>query len=313
MNRKIRIPAALLLLAVLLTACSGTAAPKVSDPAAPAAGNAASPTASVQATGDTGDLPAPTSEVQTGNDGKEQPPTQPADPDSSGYEEYARRFFQVLKKGDAFAAASYIWFENDQDRDSWVERFEAPYNATLGELSCVSRNLWAATVEENHGPGVPASRTVYYVAWYDGSYRIFADPSRLPADLLRDRDYSGMSLPEEKAGNGKKANPDGDEFPPEDGQAEKWYRERQAELAAVRAAAEQAVRALPEAKTVKSFDDPSIKYVEASKVDFIKVEPKGSKLLLYEVSYATTADELLGPIIVYLDTEANVLGFAPRE
>ena len=123
-----------------------------------------------------------------------------------------------------------------------------------------------------------------------------------------------MPLPEEtKTGRAEKADPGEDRFPPEDGQAEKWYREQQAELAAVKAAAEKAVRAMPEAKTVTSFDDPTVKLVEAAKLDFIKIEPKGSKLLVYAVSYPTAADETLGPIVIYLDSEANVLGVAPRE
>ena len=115
-----------------------------------------------------------------------------------------------------------------------------------------------------------------------------------------------------KSGGG--ITPEGeDEFPPEDGQAEKWYREQQAELAAVKVAADRAVRALPEAETVTSFDDPEIKLVDAKSVDFLKIEPKGSKLLLYAVSYPTTADAVLGPIVLYLDSEANVVGIAPRE
>ena len=81
----------------------------------------------------------------------------------------------------------------------------------------------------------------------------------------------------------------------------------------MKAAAERAVRALPEAKTVTSFDDPTVKLVEAAKLDFIKIEPKGSQLLVYSVSYPTAADETLGPIVIYLDSEANVLGVAPRE
>ena len=89
-----------------------------------------------------------------------------------------------------------------------MDRFTAPYNASLKPLESLSLNLWAATVEEELGAGVPPTQRVYYVAWYDGSYRIFTDPASLPADLLRDRDYSGMPLPEEpKPSGGKKPEP----------------------------------------------------------------------------------------------------------
>lgn len=297
MKKRVRFLAAALLLILLLTGCSEAAVPSAPAPAeAPSA-------------------PPPAAATQSVSGGKELPPTPPAAaPDKSGYEEYAGRFFKALKKGDAFEAASYIWFENDDDRALWLDRFAAPYNAGIKSLDSVSLNLWALTVAEDFGGDAPDTQTVYYVAWYDGSYRIFTDPAALPADLLRDRDYSGMPLPEEeKTGGGKQTDPGEDRFPPEDGQAEKWYREQQAELAAVKAAAEKAVRAMPEAKTVTSFDDPSVKLVEAAKLDFIKIEPKGSKLLVYAVSYPTTADEILGPIVIYLDSEANVLGVAPRE
>ncbi|MDO4989559.1 MAG: hypothetical protein Q4E45_03540 [Eubacteriales bacterium] len=305
MKKRVRFLTAALLLAALLTGCSGAGAPSA---AAPTSAPAQAPTESAQPAASAAQ---PTAETA----GNELPPTPPASaPDKRGYEEYADRFFRVLKKGDAFAASSYIWFENEEDRALWMDRFTAPYNASLKPLESLSLNLWAATVEEELGAGVPPAQTVYYVAWYDGSYRIFTDAASLPADLLRDRDYSGMPLPEEeKTDGGKRTEPGEDEFPPEDGQAEKWYREQQAELAAVKAAAERAVRALPEAKTVTSFDDPTVKLVEAAKLDFIKIEPMGSKLLVYAVSYPTTADEILGPITVYLDSEANVLGVAPRE
>ena len=302
MKKRVRFLAALLL-ALLLAGCSGAQVlPGATPPAAPAE----TPKESAK--------PAAAPE-QPENVEKELPPTSPVSaPDKSGYEEYADRFFRALKKGDAFEASSYIWFENDDERALWLDRFAAPYNASIKALDSVSLNLWALTVGEDLGGDAPNTQTVYYVAWYDGSYRVFTDPASLPADLLRDRDYSGMPLPEEtKTGIPEKADPGEDRFPPEDGQAEKWYREQQAELAAVKAAAERAVREMPEAKTVTSFDNPTVKLVDASTIDFIKVEPKGSKLLLYAVSYPTTADAVLGPIIIYLDSEANVLGVAPRE
>ncbi len=310
MKMRIRVLVTVLLLVLLLGGCSEEAGP-ASAPASGTAENMQSAGMPGQPAGNSEEKDQPTALKGTG---EEQPPPTPpvAVPDRSGYFEYAERFFRALKRGDAFAASSYIWFEKEEDRALWLERFEAPYNAKLKDFSSVSLNLWAATVEEDLGADVPAQQTVYYVAWYDESYRIFTDPSSLPADLLRDRDYSGMPLPEEVP-TGKKPKPGEDEFPPEDGQAEKWYREQQAELAAVRAAADRAVRALPEANTVTSFDDPNIELVDASKVSFIKIEPKGSKLLLYAVSYPTTADAILGPITVYLDSEANILGFAPRE
>lgn len=299
MKKRVRFLTAALLLAALLAGCSEAALPSATVPTE-APKESAQPAAAA---------------AQPVSGEKEPPPTPPVSaPDKSGYEEYAGRFFKALKKGDAFEAASYIWFENDDDRALWLDRFAAPYNAGIKSLDSVALNLWALTVQEDLGADAPAVQTVYYVAWYDGSYRIFTDAASLPADLLRDRDYSGMPLPEEtKAGRTEKADPGEDRFPPEDGQAEKWYREQQAELAAVKAAAEKAVRAMPEAKTVTSFDDPSVKLVEAAKLDFIKIEPKGSKLLVYAVSYPTTADETLGPIVIYLDSEANVLGVAPRE
>lgn len=246
--------------------------------------------------------------------GKTSLPTPPStSPDKNGYAEFAQRFFAVLKQGDAFAASSYIWFTDEQARDLWMERYTAPHKPSL-TVSRVSMNLWAATVEEDYGAEAPPTTTVYYVAWYDGSYRIFTDPLALPADLLRDQDYSAMPLPEEKPSQNGGRTPGGeDEFPPEEGQAESWYRSQQQELAAVRAAAEKAVRALPEAKTVTSFDEPEIELVDASTVSFLEAEPKGSQLLLYVVRYPTTADAVLGPISVYLDSEANVLGFGPRE
>ena len=303
MKKRVCFLTAALLLAALLTGCSGAGAPSAS---APSSAPATTPTESAQ--------PAAASAQPAGGE-KEPPPTPPVSaPDKSGYEEYAGRFFKALKNGDAFKASSYIWFENDDDRALWLDRFAAPYNARFEGLDSVALNLWALTVGEDLGADAPATQTVYYVAWYDGGYRIFTDAASLPADLLRDRDYSGMPLPEEeKTGGGKQTDPGEDRFPPEDGQAEKWYREQQAELAAVKAAAEKAVRAMPEARTVTSFDNPTVKLVEAAKIDFIKVEPMGSKLLLYAVSYPTTADETLGPIVIYLDSEANVLGVAPRD
>ena len=305
MRQRLRRLTALLLLAALLAGCSA-ASPAAQNTAAPAASAPSAPPAPVQT--------PDSAEKAAESGGKEIPPTPPSTmPDKSGYYEYARLFYRELEKGDAFEASSFIWFENEEDRAAWLDRFAAPYNARLASVSAVSRNLWAVTVEEELGKDAPATQTVYYVAYYDGSYRIFTDPHTLPKDLLRDQDYSGMpvSAPE-KTGGGK--TPDGgDEFPPEDGQREKWYREQQAELAAVKAAADKAVRALPEAKTVTSFDDPKIELVDAKTVDFLKIEPKGSKLLLYKVSYPTTADAILGPIVLYLDSEANVLGVAPRD
>ena len=234
------------------------------------------------------------------------------EPDRSGYYEYAQLFFDTLKKGDAFETASFLYFADEEQRAEWLDRYAAPINAKLLSVSSVARNLWAMTVEEELGSELPPTQTDYYIAWYDGSYRIFTDLFSLPEDLIRDQDFSGMPLPELPKTDGKK-NPGEDEFPPDDGQAEKWYREQQAELEAVKAAAEKAVRALPEADTVTSFENAKVDLVDASTVDFLKVEPQGSKLLLYRVSFPTKADAILGPITVYLDSEANVLGFGPRE
>ena len=303
MRKRCCLLTAALLLAALLAGCSGAGAPSAEKPAAlsPAPGAGAAPAAAAPA--------------QSAGNGEFTPPSQSsAQPEGDGYRQFALRFFDALKRGDAFGAASYIRFENEDDRALWIERFYPPFNPSLSELRCEYPNLWAATITEDFGGEAPATRTVYCIAYYQGSFRVFPDPFPLPEDLDLEHDYSAMPLPEEtKTGGGAKTEPGEDAFPPEDGQAEKWYRDRQAELAAVKAAAEKAVRAMPEAKTVTSFDNPTVQFVEAAKLDFIKIEPMGSKLLVYAVSYPTTADETLGPIVVYLDSEANVLGVAPRE
>ena len=91
MKKRVRFLAAALLLALLLTGCSGTqAVPEVSTPAAPAE----APQEGAQ---------PPAAATQSAGGGKELPPTPPVSaPDKSGYEEYAGRFFRALKKGDAF-------------------------------------------------------------------------------------------------------------------------------------------------------------------------------------------------------------------
>ena len=283
---------AALLLAGLLAGCTQTEAAQPEQPAQPETVSAAQ---DMPRTGGEQDLPS-------------------TEPDQNGYFEYAQLFFEALKRGDAFETAGYLFFADEGARAEWMDRFTAPYHPKLISVSSVARNLWAMTVEEELGEGIPPTQTVYYVSYYDGSYRIFTDPLSLPADLRRDQDFSGMPLPEpEKPGKSVKPKPGEDEFPPEDGQAEKWYREQQAELEAVKAAAEKAVRALPEADTVTSFENAKVDLVDASTVDFLTAEPQGSKLLLYRVSYPTKADAILGPITVYLDSEANVLGFGPRE
>ena len=289
--------AAALLLLTLLSGCGGAEKPDAAaQTAAPAAVQTEKPASQQNTFAETKTQPAPPSTM----------------PDKNGYAEYAGYFYEELKKGDALACSAYLWFENEEERALWLERFSVPYHPSL-KVSRVSNNLWAAEIGEELGNGLPSVQAVYYVAWYDGDYRIFTDPTALPADLLRDADYSAMPVNRPlKSGGG--ITPEGeDEFPPEDGQAEKWYREQQAELAAVKAAADKAVRALPEADTVISFDDPKVDLVDANSLDFIKIEPQGSKLLLYRVTYPTTADEILGPIMIYLDSEANVVGMAPRE
>ena len=290
---------AALLLTAMLAGCAQTAPAATAATAAPAGTGTAVQTAGPTPTG-AGQDPQPT------------PPS--TEPDRSGYFEYAQLFFDTLKKGDAFETSAFLYFADEEQRAEWMDRFAAPINAKLLSVSSVARNLWAATVEEDLGAELPPTQTVYYIAWYDGSYRVFTDPFSLPEDLLRDQDYSGMPLPEAELPktDGKK-NPGEDEFPPEDGQAEKWYREQQAELAAVKAAAEKAVRTLPEADTVTSFENAKVDLVDASKVEFLTARPQGSQLLLYRVSFPTKADAILGPITVYLDSEANVLGFGPRE
>ncbi|MCR5576598.1 MAG: hypothetical protein K6F56_06270 [Oscillospiraceae bacterium] len=299
MGQKYRQLLTALLLVVLIAGC--TAAPAAQSTAIP-------PAAYVVQTADVS--------VQAGESGgKEILPTPPPTvSEKNGYHEYAGLFYRELEKGDAIAASAYMWFDSEGDRALWIERFAAPDNAKLVSVSRVSLNLWAMTVEESLGSDIPPTQTVYYVAWYDGSYRIFPDPPRLPADMLRDQDYGGMPV-EKPVKSGGGITPDGeDQFPPEDGQAEKWYRERQAELAAVKAAADKAVRALPEADTVTSFDNPKVELVDVNTVrELLTAEPQGSKLLVYAVTYPTGADAVLGPIVLYLDSEANVLGFAPRE
>ena len=288
---------AALLLTAMLAGCAQTAPAATAATAAPAGTGTAVQTAGPTPTG-AGQDPQPT------------PPS--TEPDRSGYFEYAQLFFDTLKKGDAFETSAFLYFADEEQRAEWMDRFAAPINAKLLSVSSVARNLWAVTVEEELGSELPPTQTDYYIAWYDGSYRIFTDLFSLPEDLIRDQDFSGMPLPELPKTDGKK-NPGEDEFPPEDGQAEKWYREQQAELAAVKAAAEKAVRTLPEADTVTSFENAKVDLVDASKVEFLTARPQGSQLLLYRVSFPTKADAILGPITVYLDSEANVLGFGPRE
>lgn len=291
MNNRTRVPALLLSL-TLLAGCAGT------------------PTAAPEATAaEAQAVPQETAQPA----GKEIPPTPPSTvPDQNGYYDFAQLFFSALRSGDAFAAASYMHFEDEQARALWLERFTPPLNARLVSVSALSLNLWAATVEEELGADIPPTQTVYYLAYYDGAYRVFLDPFSLPEDLIRDQSFAGMPLPvTEKAR--PVAKPGEDEYPPEEGQAENWYRQQQAELAAVKAAAEKAVRALPEAATVKSFDQPEIQLVDANSVTFLERKPEGDSLLVYRVSYSTAADALLGPITVYLDSKANVLGFGPRE
>ena len=294
---------AALLLAALLAGCAQTA-PAQAAPAQTAVPAETESAAQIAQTAQTAQPAAQWPQLT--------PPS--TEPDRSGYYEYAQLFFDTLKKGDAFETASFLYFADEEQRAEWLDRYAAPINAKLLSVSSVARNLWAVTVEEELGSELPPTQTDYYIAWYDGSYRIFTDLFSLPEDLIRDQDFSGMPLPEpEKPGKSVKPKPGEDEFPPDDGQAEKWYREQQAELEAVKAAAEKAVRALPEADTVTSFENAKVDLVDASTVDFLKVEPQGSKLLLYRVSFPTKADAILGPITVYLDSEASVLGFGPRE
>ena len=83
---------------------------------------------------------------------------------------------------------------------------------------------------------------------------------------------------------------------------------------AIRKAAEEAVRALPEADTVTDFDNPELEIVDGSLLSFsIANSDIEAPQSVYAVSYPTTADAILGPITVYLDYDLNVLGFALRD
>ena len=85
-------------------------------------------------------------------------------------------------------------------------------------------------------------------------------------------------------------------------------------ISRVWAAAEGAVRALPEADTVTDFKHPDIALVDVTALSGTTFSVCGTEPhMVYAVTYPTTADALLGPIVVYVDPVAGVLGFGLRE
>lgn len=93
-----------------------------------------------------------------------------------------------------------------------------------------------------------------------------------------------------------------------------WLNAQYDEISDAWASAEEAVRALPEADTVISFKYPDIALVDVTELSGTTFSVCGTEPhMVYAVTYPTTADGLLGPIVVYVDPAAGVLGFGLRE
>lgn len=92
-----------------------------------------------------------------------------------------------------------------------------------------------------------------------------------------------------------------------------WINEERNHIDTIINAAYDYVQTMPKADTVTNYDFPDIELVYMSTEDSYVVLDDFTKGKTYTVTFTTTADAILGPIVVYVDDNATVFGLGYRK
>lgn len=68
-----------------------------------------------------------------------------------------------------------------------------------------------------------------------------------------------------------------------------------------------------EVSTITNWDDPIITIIDKLPDTYMVITEVDDSNLVYQVEYNTTQDGVLGPIVLYMDSDGNILGLAYRE